>query len=261
MSVQHFFRSMSRRIDRRKAVIFVAALIVLVVLPWLYIDSVTSLPDFRQYEAGPERKKAFFTFMRPLIKEQNDRIRADRARLRAFAEGRNTGWFDRRWVGGLADEYGIEDGDPDDPAVLQQLIRRVDIVPMSLALAQAAKESGWGTSRFARDGNNLFGEWCFDEGCGLVPRSRSTAASHEVETFFAPKHSVESYLDNINTHDKYRSFRNERARMRAEDRTLSGIELADELSQYSERREAYVKEIRALIVTNDLEQPPEKSSD
>ena len=116
----------------------------------------------------------------------------------------------------------------------------------------AAKESGWGTSRFAREGNNLFGEWCFDSGCGTVPRNRAEGRSHEVKNFSSPKMSVRSYIHNLNTHDSYTDFRDARAGMRAAGRVLSGLTLAEQLSRYSERRLVYVEEIVSLIRTNDL---------
>ena len=261
MSSWRKLKSFVSEIDRRAAAALIAGLALAFAVLWLFLDAVTSLPDFRQYEAGPERKAVFFAYMRPLIREENDRIREDRARLLAIAAKDGPGWSDRRWLARLADDYGLVDEAVDDPALIQRLLRRVDIVPMSLALAQAAKESGWGSSRFAREGNNLFGEWCFDDGCGLVPRSRARGATHEVETFFTPRNSVRSYLENINTHEKYQGFRRERERMRAQGRPLSGLTLADELSQYSERREAYVKELKALIATNDLEEGREGDSD
>mgnify|MGYP002064425563 CR=1 FL=1 len=103
----------------------------------------------------------------------------------------------------------------DETALLAELRRRVDTVPIRLALAQAAKESGWGTSRFARKGNNFFGQWCYDEGCGLVPRARGEGRSHEVRAFDSPGDSVASYLRNINTHHGYRELRHARAGLRA----------------------------------------------
>ena len=166
---------------------------------------------------------------------------------------RAPGFFDRIWLSRLGKDYGIEKPDAGIPEFLDALLLRVDTVPLSLALAQSAKESGWGTSRFARDGYNLFGEWCFEKGCGLVPQARTAGRSHEVEAFRSPRHSVASYLNNINTHEGYQTFRRERAKQRAASKVLSGTALATYLSQYSERGEAYVEEIRQLIRTNDLE--------
>ena len=223
-----------------------------------------AMPDFRDYRAGAERKEEFFSFLRPLVEAQNRSVLENRRRLVRLSEKDDLNWFDRRWLAALAADYGVpvtdEEGNPaPDQDVIDQLLLRVDEVPVSLALAQAAKESGWGTSRFAREGYNLYGEWCFSEGCGIVPKSRAPGRSHEVEAFSSPAESVESYMKNINTHDSYKSFRNARKAQREADRDLSGVKLAEQLSQYSERREAYVKEVKNLIIANDLERPSEEA--
>jgi Bax protein len=216
------------------------------------------MPDFRQFEAGPERKEAFFSYMRPIIDAQNAEIRETRERLIALDEANDIGWFDRRWLKTLASDYDVELTEEDGlerPAdeLVDALLLRVDEVPMSLALAQAAKESGWGTSRFAREGNNFYGEWCFRKGCGIVPRGRGAGKAHEVAAFSSPTESVASYMHNINTHSGYRSFRRARKQQRDTERDLSGVQLAEQLSQYSERRDAYVSELKQLIVVNGLD--------
>ena len=229
------------------------------------LDTAEPMPDFRQYEAGPDRKSEFFDFVRPLVEAANAEVREKRQRLVALAADSEIGWLDRRWLSQLADDYGIDTTLEDGTGIaesdlIRTLLLRVDTVPISLALAQAAKESGWGTSRFAREGYNLFGEWCFEEGCGIVPRSRAPGRTHEVEAFDSPQASVESYLRNINTHPGYRSFRRARKAQRETQDSLSGIALANELTKYSERREAYVKELRSLIVGNDLEKTVAKAN-
>jgi len=215
-----------------------------------------TMPDFRAYEAGPDRKAEFFEFLTPLVAAENERVRRDRRRLIEIASQPEFSWFDRWWMASLAEEYRIDVSALDDEELLATLLRRVDVVPMSLALAQAAKESGWGTSRFAREANNLFGEWCFNPGCGLVPQNREEGRQHEVEAFATPRDSVVSYLRNLNTHDRYRSFRLERARLRKAGVELSGVLLAEELSQYSERRDDYIKDIKNLIRVNKLADAP-----
>ena len=211
-----------------------------------------TLPDFLVYEAGPDRKAEFFEFVRPLVAEENDRVRRDRRRLIAIASEPAFSWLDRWWIAKLARDYRVDEETLDDEALLATLLRRVDVVPISLALAQAAKESGWGTSRFAREANNLFGEWCFDPGCGLVPQNRAEGRRHEVEAFASPRESVVSYMRNLNTHDRYLSFRLERARLRKAGVELSGMLLAGELAHYSERRDAYINDIKHLIRVNKL---------
>jgi Bax protein len=132
------------------------------------------------------------------------------------------------------------------------LLKRVDTIPVSLALAQAANESAWGTSRFALEGNNLFGQWCYDEGCGLVPNRRRANASHEVQSFESIEAAVRAYFMNINTHDRYQGFRDLRFQMRSKEGELDPFALAWGLDGYSERGEAYVDEVQTIILQNDL---------
>lgn len=234
------------------AVTLVAA--ALVVIATVLLVRPEPMPDFRDYEAGQERKARFFEFVQPMIEAGNERILEDRRRLQALAGEESLGLFERRRLHALAEEYRLDPEEMDDQALIDELLRRVDVVPVSLALAQAAKESGWGTSRFAREGRNLFGQWCYEEGCGLVPEARSSGRRHEVQVFDSPRDSVESYLRNINTHRGYRELRRARAAMRAQGRPLSGLALAGELQRYSERGQAYVEEIKGLIRYNRLEQ-------
>ncbi|HKL64326.1 MAG TPA: glucosaminidase domain-containing protein [Woeseiaceae bacterium] len=236
----------------------VAAAAVLVIVVAVLALRPEPVPDFRDWKAGAERKERFFAFMRPLIREENARILEQRERLQSLVAEEDAeeeiGWFDRRWLRGLAEKYGLDPEEAETDALIERLLMRVDIVPVSLALAQAAKESGWGTSRFAREGNNLFGQWCYEPGCGLVPHARGPGRSHEVRVFDSPRASVASYLRNINTHRGYRELRQARARLRAAGRPLSGLALAEQLHRYSERGQAYVEEIKGLIRYNRLEQ-------
>jgi Bax protein len=137
--------------------------------------------------------------------------------------------------------------------VIPLLRRRIDVVPRSLILIQAAKESGWGTSRFALQGNNLFGQRCYASGCGLEPAGVDDP-NFNVATFGSIDESVASYVRNLNTHPQYLEFRRKREALRAEQRRLSGVVLADSLDDYSERGGDYVEEIKTMIVDNDLEQ-------
>jgi Bax protein len=213
------------------------------------------MPDLRAYEAGPARKAVFLSFLRPLVEAENARVLAERRYLEALADESDLGRLDLWWLAREARYYRVDPEELETDAVIQELLLRVDAVPVSLALAQAAKESGWGTSRFARQGYNLFGEWCYTPGCGLVPRRRRQGREHQVERFASPEQSVASYLRNINTHDSYQAFREERARLRAAGRPLSGLHLASTLGRYSERRRDYVREVKRMIRVNDLEDP------
>lgn len=238
-----------------EALVFFA--IPALLLAWLSISLPGGgrLPDFSAYTNVEARKAAFFAYLAPIVREENDRIRDLRRRLNRVAaelsgEG-STDWWDRRFLERQAKRYSVEAEDLH--TVVDTLQRRVDIVPTSLALAQAAKESGWGTSRFARTANNLFGQWCFSSGCGMVPRKRPPGATHEVRAFDSVSESVRSYLHNLNTHHRYRDLRLKRASLRAEGEPLSGVELAETLAGYSERRDDYVEEVLAMIIANDLE--------
>ncbi len=215
-------------------------------------------PDFRTYVAGPARKAEFFKFLGPLITAENNRVLSQRRRLRSIAAKSEPTEADSAWIARLAADYKLERKEAGDAALIAQLLQRVDVVPMSLALAQAAKESAWGTSRFAVEGNNFFGEWCFRPGCGLVPLLRAEDLKHEVEAFSSASASVGSYFRNLNTHKNYSPFRMAREALRESGRPLSGLLLADGLVGYSERREDYVEEVKHLIRVNRLADVPSR---
>jgi len=135
-----------------------------------------------------------------------------------------------------------------------ELLRRTDEIPVALVLAQAANESGWGTSRFAREGNSLFGQWTFRKSTsGLVPDSRSQDAAHRVRSFESIRASVRAYLRNLNVGHAYVELRKLRAAMRKRGEPLDPLILATGLKRYSQRGEAYVEEIKALILSNRLQ--------
>ena len=211
------------------------------------------LPDFSEYTQVQQKKRAFFEYMLPLIQETNQQVIADRKELELLAENApGLNFFQRIKLGQLAEKYFVSQEDKTDSQVIEQLMLRVDPVPASLALAQAAIESAWGTSRFAVQGNNLFGQWCYTKGCGLVPRNREVGRQHEVAVFSTVSESVESYIRNINTHRAYSDLRANRARLRAEKISVSGYQLAENLLEYSELREKYVDEVQAVIRLNNL---------
>ncbi len=212
-----------------------------------------ALPDFKQWPAGPDRKRQFFGFMRPLLEAENARVLADRQRLRRMAEHpADLGWLDRRRLADLAKAYRIEDPGLSDGALIDELLLRVDAVPVSLGLAQAAKESGWGTSRFAAEGFNLYGQRCFDPGCGMIPKARKRGLRHELVRFDSPAQGVASYLRNLNTHPHYAKLRQLRARLRKEGKPILGARLAEQLVTYSERGNAYIRDIKQMIRVNGL---------
>ncbi len=205
-----------------------------------------------------QKKQIFFRMILPLILMANEEVTSDREALMRLksrlAETRIPHADDLDELRSLATKYRLsEDGDVISVAKpLKTLERRIDIVPPSLALAQAATESAWGTSRFAVEGNALFGQWTFGDK-GMVPEEqRAEKGDHKVASFRSPLHSVRSYLRNLNTNRAYREFRDYRAAARAEGKPISGEALASALSRYSERGADYIKEIRQIIVGNDL---------
>jgi Bax protein len=156
-------------------------------------------------------------------------------------------WVTRLWLDETAERYGSKSADPAD------LLTHVDIVPPSLAIAQAAEESGWGTSRFAREGNALFGQRAYKaHRKGIVPVERPEGTSFRVRAFDHLIDGVKSYMHNLNSHPAYRDFREARAKMRAEEGNIDGYDLAGALLRYSERGVAYVKTIRVIMRSNTL---------
>jgi Bax protein len=157
---------------------------------------------------------------------------------------------DEQWVNNLAKIYKVRIDTLNDKAAWTSLIHRVDIVPVPLALAQSANESNWGTSRFAQQGNNFFGLWCFVEGCGLVPARRDKGATHEVASFKSVEESVAYYILNLNTLMAYQPLRTIRRQHRDQGKTLTGSAMAAGLINYSERGEDYVQDIQTMIRIN-----------
>ncbi|MEK9672036.1 MAG: glucosaminidase domain-containing protein [Rhodospirillaceae bacterium] len=207
-------------------------------------------PDLGRIRETQERKRLFFQAVLPLILRANQEILADRKRLwRVQADdrlGRAIPAQDRLWLRAMAEKYETDPGD------LTTLLRRVDIVPPSLALAQAAEESGWGTSRFARQGNAIFGQWTMEKAEGLVPLNRDEDKDHLVRRFKALIDSVRAYMANLNTHRAYRELRQGREALRRAGDPLNGLSLARFLNRYSQRGDHYVDAIRDMIQGNEL---------
>lgn len=218
------------------------------------------LPDFSQYEQVQDKKDAFFSFLRPVIQQANNEILVERrtfldikARYETVRQGRGKiSARDRRRLAMFAKKYKVKKSEPIENQ-LQILNLRINKVPQSLVLTQAANESAWGTSRFALDANNLFGQWCFTKGCGIVPANRAAGAKHEVKYFDSIQAAVASYLRNINTHRAYRGLRRLRLELENKGESASGYQLAGELGSYSERGADYIQEVRHMIRSNNLE--------
>ncbi len=220
-------------------------------------QEVTSeLPDFESYGDTETRKEAFFDFLVTYVEAENRKILDARARLVPMADVLRRGHpltdIEYAYLLDVAEQYRMDAAELSNLQVVEELLKRVDVIPTSLVLAQAANESAWGMSRFAREGNNIFGQWCFDEGCGLVPERRRQNASHEVRAFVSVEASVSAYFRNLNTNRYYADMREMRAQMRAQGRPLDSMALARGLTRYSERGMAYVSELQDIIRINRL---------
>jgi len=220
------------------------------------IEPISVFPDFANVSSVDVKKQQFFDFLQDYIVAENAVIAEAREQLRPYVDIVNSGVSlsprERSWVLELADQYRVDASELSDRGLINVLWRRVDIVPVSLALAQAANESAWGTSRFTLEGNNLFGQWCFEEGCGIIPARRREGATHEVKVFESVASGVRAYLRNINTNASYQDLRELREVMRRRDEPLDSMRLASGLSRYSQRRAAYVDEVQNIILQNDL---------
>ena len=212
----------------------------------------SSLPDdFMQIQPVIERKRLFINTLIPIIYSENLQILNDRKRILDWwreSDGEN---FSRdfwpQWLFELSEKYASSDSN------LGNLLVRVDIIPLSLALAQAAIESGWGTSRYSREGNAVFGQYTFDESKGLKPRNRNMDEEFFIKKFSNLSESVRSYLKNINTHLAYADFREERKKLRMSGENLSGYKLVNFLKDYSERKEFYIKDVKEIMTSNNFQ--------
>jgi len=217
--------------------------------------SQATLPDFAQIDDVAAKKSAFFGFLRPLVEHQNQHMLTLRKHLlrldQAFNEQGGLHPDDRRWLSETAALFRVDSDDSADQ--LRRLKRKVGQIPTAMVLAQAANESAWGTSRFARQGNNLFGMWCFTPGCGLEPLQRSEGATHEVEAYASVEEGIYRYLINLNANSSYRDMRRIRQCLREQQKPASGRALSAGLTGYSERGNHYVEELRAMIRINQLE--------
>lgn len=216
----------------------------------------TPPPDFSSFTQPSELKQAFFEYFEPMIKDHNQRLHKRRQQLLAIeASLLNNGQLTRRERNQMQ-AWVIQYRVPKDNKLEQQLAilkRRIDSIPPALVMVQAAKESGWGRSRFAREVHNYFGQWCFRLGCGLIPTQRTKGAYHELRRFHSPEEAIASYMHNLNTHRAYKQLRADRAALRAAGKHPSGHQLAGSLGRYSQRGDAYIREIRAMIRSNNLE--------
>lgn len=225
-------------------------------IPQVETSVAVPLPDFEAITSIDLKKETFFSFFNQYIEAENQRILVRRERVQVFANVLASGGsltpIEQKTLDELTVQYRLQDSELSQVDLVDELLVRVDIIPVSLALAQAATESAWGTSRFAREGNNIFGQWCYDEGCGLVPGQRADDASHEVKSFTTVEASIRAYFRNLNTNPNYAYLRELRAQMRMKEKPLDSRALAQGLLRYSERGHVYISEIHDLIRINDL---------
>jgi Bax protein len=219
-----------------------------------HMPALTAVPDFAAIKDNLERKKAFFAYLEPYIERENSRLWKLRQQVLALQAKQRLqqAWTleEYAFIYSLFDEFKVDYPEADARG-LQDLLTRVDVLPVSLVLNQAAKESGWGSSRFAAEGYNFFGQWCFKAGCGVVPSRRSAGKYHEVAMFEHIAESVNAYFYNLNTFYVYEDLRAIRADLRAKQQEVTGEHLVHGLIRYSERGERYVLEIKDMIAAND----------
>ena len=207
----------------------------------------TRLPrDLDQIKTIKAKKETFLQIVLPLVVAENEKIETDRNYLLKVIRDNDSSeklqWLKRKFK-----EYKVKDGD------INELIEKVDIVPTSIALAQAAKESGWGTSRFALEGNAIFGQWTWD-GVGIEPLDKSDDQGHKILKFPILRASVKAYITNLNTHPSYKNFREKRLMLRQSNKALSGIDLIHELENYAETGKEYTRILEQIIEQNDLQE-------
>ena len=202
--------------------------------------------EMKNIQSTKEKKKLFLEIILPLVLEENNRIKLDRKKLFTILNKNNNTKNEIRWLNKKFKQYGVMKKD------LATLKVRMDVVPVSLALAQAAKETGWGTSRFAIEGNALFGQWTWS-GEGIKPAGAdSDETTHKVMKFKVLKASVRAYQRNLNTHNSYREFRSARAIMRDNDEELNSLILANYLDKYAATGKDYTVIIKKIIQQNSL---------
>jgi Bax protein len=193
-------------------------------------------PDFNIYKNTADRKKQFFDYFYPIIVNKNIDVINQRYKIyesSAFLKDEKK----------LCKKYKLACTEENYQKLL---LERISIIPAAMALAQAANESGWGTSGFAQKGNNYFGIWCFTKGCGIVPKNRSKDLKHEVRKFKNAKASISYYVDNINRNSNYEELRNIRKN------SYDSLDLINGLKAYSARGQAYIDELEEMIVYNKL---------
>ena len=209
--------------------------------------ALTLLPqEIKMIENTKKRKEFFIQIVLPLIIQENNNIKLDRKTLFSIINKSNNSNSEKKWLDRKYKQYGVKSND------LSTLKIRMDEIPVSLAIAQAAKETGWGTSRFAQEGNALFGQWTWS-GEGLRPKEAKEGEDHKVMKFNILQASVRAYQRNLNTHFTYKDFRKARAELRDANKKLDSMELSKYLNKYAETGNQYVEVLQKIIKQNKLQ--------
>ena len=201
--------------------------------------------ELKKFQNVKKRKELFIQIVLPLILEENNKILLDRKKLFAILNKNNNSQSDNEWLNKKFKQYGVSKKD------IPTLKRRMDIIPVSMAIAQAAKETGWGTSRFALEGNALFGQWTYTDK-GIKPAAADAGTTHKVMMFNVLKSSVRAYARNLNTHRSYKKMRFARAIQRDNEGKLNSLELVNYLDSYAETGKKYTDVLKKIIQQNSL---------
>ena len=201
--------------------------------------------DLDELQSTKLKKETFIKIVLPLIVAENERIIADREKLLVLSNKKFTTDLEKQWIRQKLLEYKVKKGN------LKELLVRMDIIPTSIALAQAAKESGWGTSRFALEGNAIFGQWTWS-GQGIAPLDRESNKNHKILKFPILRASVKAYQNNLNTHKSYSKFRQKRNNLREKKKKIAGLELTETLNNYAQTGSEYTKILNQIIRQNRL---------
>ena len=209
--------------------------------------SLTLLPEeIRQIENTKKRKDLFIQIILPLVIKENNNIKLDRKKMFSILNKSKNTSGEKKWLESKFKQYGVVNKD------VSTLKIRMDEIPVSMTIAQAAKETGWGTSRFAQEGNALFGQWTWS-GEGIKPAAADSDSTHKVMKFKVLQASVRAYQRNLNTHSTYKEFRSARAELRGKSKKLNSIILSEYLDKYAETGKEYVKILQQIIRQNNLE--------
>ena len=201
--------------------------------------------DLDEIQSVKLKKETFLKIVLPLVVAENEKILDDRYKLITIIKKKKTSDNEKAWLRQKIREYKIKNND------ITELSERMDIIPVSIALAQAAKESGWGTSRFALEGNAIFGQWTWN-GKGIAPLSREKGLNHKILRFPILRASVKAYKNNLNTHKGYKKFRQRRAKLRSKRSLIKGLDLIHTLDSYAQTGIEYTKILEKIINQNSL---------